>query len=326
VNRTRSIIALAALAAFLPATASAQGRPQRNDSAANRQAAAAAGSTGTPGRIAKFGANGRIADANVTEDASGRIGVGTTAPTSPLTVNGLVETTGAGGGVKFADGSVQTKAGLSGVAHDATMQGDGTAAAPLGLAFPLRLRFTFTGPVLEVENPSEGGRGIDIVAGPGTSEFRGGTGLTSQGGSGPVVGGYGIEAAGGSAFNGVGGDGVRGFGGSVSRGIGGYGVSGFGGAGVGTTDGFGATGGYGVRAVGGSSSGAGRRGGTGIEAVGGSGLSGAGPGRAGVFRGDVEVLGTLSKAGGSFKIDHPVDPEHKYLSHSFVESPDMKNI
>jgi hypothetical protein len=42
--------------------------------------------------------------------------------------------------------------------------------------------------------------------------------------------------------------------------------------------------------------------------------------------GDVHVYGTLSKASGSFKIDHPLDPAHAYLYHSFVESPDMKNI
>jgi hypothetical protein len=47
---------------------------------------------------------------------------------------------------------------------------------------------------------------------------------------------------------------------------------------------------------------------------------------AGVFVGRVLVAGTLSKSAGSFKIDHPLDPAHKYLSHSFVESPDMKNI
>ena len=47
---------------------------------------------------------------------------------------------------------------------------------------------------------------------------------------------------------------------------------------------------------------------------------------AGYFAGNVNVTGTLSKAGGSFKIDHPLDPENKYLYHSFVESPDMKNI
>jgi hypothetical protein len=38
------------------------------------------------------------------------------------------------------------------------------------------------------------------------------------------------------------------------------------------------------------------------------------------------VTGTISKGGGSFKIDHPLDPENKYLYHSFVESPDMMNI
>jgi hypothetical protein len=38
------------------------------------------------------------------------------------------------------------------------------------------------------------------------------------------------------------------------------------------------------------------------------------------------VTGNFSKAGGSFKIDHPLDPANKYLQHSFVESPDMMNI
>lgn len=47
---------------------------------------------------------------------------------------------------------------------------------------------------------------------------------------------------------------------------------------------------------------------------------------AGYFSGAVHVAGTLSKAAGAFKIDHPLDPANKYLSHSFVESPDMKNI
>lgn len=34
----------------------------------------------------------------------------------------------------------------------------------------------------------------------------------------------------------------------------------------------------------------------------------------------------FSKGFGTFKIDHPLDPENKYLYHSFVESPDMMNI
>ena len=44
------------------------------------------------------------------------------------------------------------------------------------------------------------------------------------------------------------------------------------------------------------------------------------------FNGDVTVSGTLSKSSGSFKIDHPLDPANKFLFHSFVESPDMKNV
>jgi hypothetical protein len=42
--------------------------------------------------------------------------------------------------------------------------------------------------------------------------------------------------------------------------------------------------------------------------------------------GSLTVLGTLIKGAGSFKIDHPLDPQNRYLYHSFVESPDMKNI
>lgn len=49
-------------------------------------------------------------------------------------------------------------------------------------------------------------------------------------------------------------------------------------------------------------------------------------GYAGYFSGKVNVTGNLTKSGGSFRIDHPLDPENQYLSHSFVESPDMKNI
>jgi hypothetical protein len=46
----------------------------------------------------------------------------------------------------------------------------------------------------------------------------------------------------------------------------------------------------------------------------------------GTYAGSLHVKGTLTKGGGSFKIDHPLDPANKYLYHSFVESPDMMNI
>ena len=47
---------------------------------------------------------------------------------------------------------------------------------------------------------------------------------------------------------------------------------------------------------------------------------------AGYFSGNVAVTGSISKGSGTFKIDHPLDPDNKYLYHSFVESPDMMNI
>ena len=68
----------------------------------------------------------------------------------------------------------------------------------------------------------------------------------------------------------------------------------------------------------------------GTDAIGVWGLSDTG--FAGQFDGDVNVTGDLdvtgavSKSGGSFRIDHPLDPAHKFLLHSFVESPDMMNI
>jgi hypothetical protein len=47
---------------------------------------------------------------------------------------------------------------------------------------------------------------------------------------------------------------------------------------------------------------------------------------AGYFSGNVQITGSIAKGSGTFKIDHPLDPENKYLYHSFVESPDMMNI
>jgi hypothetical protein len=46
----------------------------------------------------------------------------------------------------------------------------------------------------------------------------------------------------------------------------------------------------------------------------------------GTFTGNLTVTGKLVKGSGSFKIDDPLDPANKYLSHSFVESPEMMNV
>ena len=49
-------------------------------------------------------------------------------------------------------------------------------------------------------------------------------------------------------------------------------------------------------------------------------------GRAATLHGDVQIDGNLTKGGGGFKIDHPLDAANKYLVHSFVESPERKNV
>jgi len=36
--------------------------------------------------------------------------------------------------------------------------------------------------------------------------------------------------------------------------------------------------------------------------------------------------GNIVKSNSTFKIDHPLEPTSKYLSHSSFESPDMKNL
>ncbi|MFA7309442.1 MAG: hypothetical protein WC050_00920 [Candidatus Paceibacterota bacterium] len=41
---------------------------------------------------------------------------------------------------------------------------------------------------------------------------------------------------------------------------------------------------------------------------------------------NLTVTSAISKAAGTFVIDHPLDPKNKLLYHSFVESPDAKNM
>jgi hypothetical protein len=199
-----------------------------------------------------------------------------------------------------------------------------------------------------------GGTGIS-GAGIGTL----GGGVSATGGSGSAQGGDGIDAIGGSTSspwqNGGGGAGIYAIGGAAGPGGGGgNGVIAQGGDGdvgenIGTTPTFGAgivaTGGNvvggctfcesgtgGVFQGGGVPGDGAKAGGDGVDAYAGSSV-GVGiwatniwGGVAGVFGGDVQVKGNLSKSGGSFQIDHPLDPANKYLYHSFVESPDMKNI
>jgi len=63
--------------------------------------------------------------------------------------------------------------------------------------------------------------------------------------------------------------------------------------------------------------------GVGVEGVG---IGGASNALAGYFVGNVQIDGTIAYGSSSLKIDHPLDPANRYLSHSAVESPDMKNV
>jgi hypothetical protein len=331
------VVSLAVMTAILVSTAVVQGWAQQSASPkAKPQAGAAAQGSNTPGRIAKFTDSRFVGDSNITEDDTGKIGIGTTLPTSQLTVNGVIEMLG-GGGIKFADGTLQTTAGLAAVSRDATLKGDGTPSSPLGLAVPLTLTGSVEfGSVLVVTNSranstgvtaNGGASGIGVVGQGGNSDFGGG-GVVGRGGAstGFFPGGSGVTGRGGDSDSRQGGAGVIGNGGESDNDQGGTGVAGQGARGIN------GNGGIGVRALAGSSGGPGTRGGNGIEVVKGFGVNGGADGLAANMLGNVQVFGNvnvtgvLSKGGGSFKIDHPLDPENKYLSHSFVESPDMMNI
>ena len=57
--------------------------------------------------------------------------------------------------------------------------------------------------------------------------------------------------------------------------------------------------------------------------------TGSATGKAGVFFGRVDVYGDLTVTGSgnkSFKIDHPLDPQNRYLLHNAVESSERKNV
>jgi hypothetical protein len=94
--------------------------------------------SGTVGRITKWTGltsnSSFIGDTTIYEDKFGKVGIGTDAPGSKLTVAGVIESTG---GFKFPDGTVQTTSAsnaLLTVAHDATLSGNGTQASPLSAA------------------------------------------------------------------------------------------------------------------------------------------------------------------------------------------------
>jgi hypothetical protein len=281
--------------------------------------------SGLLGRLTKWtgftSTNSVIGNSTIFEDKFGNVGIGTDSPTSRLTVAGMIASTS--GGIRFPDGTIQATSAtgaLFSVPHDATLMGDGTAGSPLGISVPLLLRgpaMTAESFVLTVELES-GGSGV-LSKGGDSSDSTGGTGIFGEGGSGAELGGTGVSAKGGFSGTGEGGIGVNARGGACSFCNGGAGVNALGG---GSTD---SLGGAGVIASGGMSQTG--NGGDGVVASPGTINGGGNAGRAGVFNGDVQVNGDFNVTGTkNFKIDHPLDPENKYLYHAAIESSEVLNI
>lgn len=293
--------------------------------------------SGTVGQLAKWtGVDGSnsytLGNSLITEDKFGKVGIGTMTPASKLTVVGMIETTL--GGYKFPDGSIQTTAavnGLQSVFHNATLTGNGTQGSPLGIAIPLELSGA-TGdlntqvPILKITNTAHSGQGLSIQAGD-SDGGPAGLGILAKGGNNSQFGygGSGVYGYGGNGTTGPGGDGVFGKGGDSIGSAGGNALVGFGGDAL---KGSPSAAGIGLVALGGTGYGAIGRGGIGVYAGRGSGIDGATDGLAGYFSGDVEITGNLNVSGGSknFKIDHPLDPENKYLYHAAIESSEVLNV
>ena len=276
---------------------------------------------GTTGKIAKFTGANSIGNSIITESSS-KIGVGIATPSSKLTVQGsatnpmiLGNNTGSGAGVQgvstgggFGVIGRSNRTGVQGICTSSVGNGVwGSSPSDTGVFGSTSTgrgvygNATGSGGV-GVFGQSSAGNGVEGKSPGGTAVYGNGIlgvfGQGNQGGSGV----YGNSSTGVGVYGqSTGDDGVFG---TSANGTGVHGMA----NGVGV---FGEAGSYGVIA----------RGSVGIYAAPTTGNT-----IAGLFGGNVQVNGNLTKSSGSFKIDHPLDPANKYLYHSFVESPDMKNI
>jgi hypothetical protein len=267
--------------------------------------------SGTVGRIAKWLSPLTLGDSGMMEDSLNDVYF-----SHDIGLAGRVRT---GEGIRFGDGSVQTTA-FTEVAHDDTLAGKGTSREPLSVAY-IKHDFTLTGkgtslqplgvaiplplggstdhtPLLDVTNTGSGF----------AARFVGGT--ESRTGTGGVF----VSVRDTPDSGGYGGNGITSMGGNCNGGVAGSGVVCYGGTGD--------------------------TGGSGIDAFGGRSFLLRDNTPAGRFWGNVEIYryggrrpdgnllvsGTVTSGTGMFKIDHPLDPENKYLHHAVVESPDMKTI
>lgn len=235
--------------------------------------------------------------------------VGLSAPASDFTVTGSpVTTTG-------TLGLAWTVAPTSAAAANAIAKRDangGFNASWLSVTDPTGARSAIYG--------ESGSLGTGVVGNNTSSGVGvGGSSISGVGVSGTSASYFGVSGGTNAGFAGVEGYSESSGSGVYGTSPSGYGVYGYSGTNAGIA-GAGATGVYGYSPNGNALNGYTPGSSTTLLA------SNDGGGYAAWFNGSVEVDGQLSKASGSFKIDHPLDPANKYLYHSFVESPDMMNI
>ncbi|RYX81562.1 hypothetical protein EON83_23675 [bacterium] len=242
---------------------------------------------GTTGRISKFTGPNAIGNSVLFENG-GKVGLGTTTPSGMFTANSTTNN------VAAITGS-HSNLGIGVFGQSANSDG-----------------------VLGHSSSGAGVRGRHIIGtgtAPGVSGETNSTSADAKGVQGIVQ----------STSPGANSAGVRGINnGTESLGVGVYGSHAGSGSGVYGTS----SNGYGVHGI--SSNG------NGVVGQGYVGVLGLANNTAGsyaaaftgsvVVAGNLTVTGNISKGSGSFKIDHPQHPATEYLSHSFVESPDMMNV
>jgi len=247
---------------------------------------------------------GQPATVRMVIDTSGRVGIGTTSPGTLTKLHAVNDNTSTNRVAIFGETAGGNTAGVSGVNIDAgTMGFLGGQAFDEGAGAFGGYYNTGTATLRDwgaLGTDSSGVFGQWGASGP--SGFLGNSNYGAYGSYGSNNGCLGSATCG-----------VQGNGSSDSKGVFGTSDTGWG------VDGY-------------STSGAGVHGGSGASGKAVEGINPNPTGYAGYFdgrvyvTGDMTVLGEMSKGGGTFKIDHPLDPENRYLSHSFVESPDMMNV
>jgi hypothetical protein len=261
--------------------------------------------TGTTNHVTKWVSATKLGNSNIFDAPSGNVGIATTSPSAKLDVDGTARIRGnatVNGGLSAGPiTAASSSSGGTGVYANAGSSGGSNGVIAIGA----------TG----VAGYTTVGGSIALFGNAGNSTGSNGVvgyGATGVAGNSTITGSYGTY---GSGSTGVWGNST-----GTGANVGVYGSGGSGGTGV-----YGVGDAWGV--LGQSSSASGSGGGFGNSSTGDALFTyNQSGGYAAFFDGDVDVDGNLSKAGGSFKIDDPIDPANKYLYHSFVESPDMMNI